>query len=73
MNQSRLLIIDDEEDMRALVHMYLKSSGFEVYQAANGEEALEIPVCHVHRSNCCRCHDASSGWLHALSEHTPVL
>ncbi|GAV14354.1 MULTISPECIES: response regulator transcription factor [Paenibacillus] len=42
MNQSRLLIIDDEEDMRALVHMYLKSSGFEVYQAANGEEALEI-------------------------------
>lgn len=42
MNQSRLLIIDDEEDMRALVHMYLKSSGFEVFQAANGEEALEI-------------------------------
>lgn len=42
MNQSRLLIIDDEEDMRALVHMYLKGSGFEVYQAANGEEALEI-------------------------------
>lgn len=42
MNQSRLLIIDDEEDMRTLVHMYLKSSGFEVYQAANGEEALEI-------------------------------
>lgn len=42
MNQSRLLIIDDEEDMRALVHMYLKSSGFEVYQAANGEEALDI-------------------------------
>lgn len=42
MNQSRLLIIDDEEDMRALVHMYLKSSGFEVYHAANGEEALDI-------------------------------
>lgn len=42
MNQSRLLIIDDEEDMRTLVNMYLKSSGFEVYQAANGEEALEI-------------------------------
>lgn len=42
MNQNRLLIIDDEDDMRALVQMYLKNSGFEVHQAANGEEALEI-------------------------------
>ncbi|MEW9104425.1 response regulator transcription factor, partial [Paenibacillus sp.] len=42
MNQTRLLIIDDEDDMRALVQMYLKNSGFEVHQAANGEEALEV-------------------------------
>lgn len=42
MNQTRLLIIDDEDDMRALVQMYLKNSGFEVYQATNGEEALKV-------------------------------
>jgi DNA-binding response OmpR family regulator len=38
----RVLIVDDEEDMRHLIQMYLENSGFECYQAANGEEAVKV-------------------------------
>ena len=41
MNQNRVLVIDDEEDMRNLIEMYLLNSGFLCTQAANGDEALQ--------------------------------
>lgn len=37
----RVLVVDDEEDMRHLVEMYLLNSGFICTQASNGKEALE--------------------------------
>ncbi|WP_042346758.1 response regulator transcription factor [Bacillus massiliigorillae] len=37
----RVLVVDDEEDMRHLVEMYLLNSGFDCTQASNGKEALE--------------------------------
>jgi DNA-binding response OmpR family regulator len=39
MNPITVLIIDDEEDMRNLVQMYLENSGFRCFQASNGTEA----------------------------------
>lgn len=36
-----ILIVDDEEDMRTLVEMYLLNSGYHCRQAANGKEAIE--------------------------------
>jgi two-component system response regulator ResD len=42
LNKKRVIIVDDEEDMRFLVCMYLENSGFECLQAENGEEALEL-------------------------------
>ncbi|HZU79783.1 MAG TPA: response regulator [Acidimicrobiales bacterium] len=39
---ARLLVIDDTDDIRLLLHAVLKRAGFEVTEAANGGEALEI-------------------------------
>ncbi|KIY21369.1 MULTISPECIES: response regulator transcription factor [Mesobacillus] len=40
MNSVKVLIIDDEEDMRNLVQMYLENSGFSCVHAADGVEGL---------------------------------
>ncbi|MBT2677870.1 response regulator transcription factor [Bacillus sp. ISL-35] len=40
MNPVNVLIIDDEEDMRNLVQMYLENSGFTCVHAADGVEGL---------------------------------
>ncbi|MDF2672015.1 MAG: DNA-binding response regulator [Clostridiales bacterium] len=38
----RILIVDDEERMRKLIGAYLKRDGFEVLEAENGMEALNL-------------------------------
>lgn len=38
----RILVVDDEKDIRELIDFYLKKEGFEVLEAGNGEEALDI-------------------------------
>ncbi len=42
MRKINILIIDDEEDMRNLVDMYLENSGFYCYLASNSLEAATI-------------------------------
>jgi DNA-binding response OmpR family regulator len=37
---ARVLVVDDEEDLRALVSRLLRDRGYEVQEAADGEEAL---------------------------------
>jgi CheY-like chemotaxis protein len=39
---ARVLIIDDEEDIRVLLRMAFEESGFEVDEAGDGQEGLEI-------------------------------
>lgn len=41
MNKS-ILIVDDEDNIRNLLAVYLRKEGFEIYQADNGVEALNI-------------------------------
>lgn len=36
-----ILVVDDEEDIRELIGIYLKNEGFKVYKAADGHEALK--------------------------------
>jgi two-component system response regulator VanR len=36
-----VLIVDDDREIRELIGLYLKNEGYDVLQAANGEEALE--------------------------------
>ena len=38
----RILIVDDEEDIRVVLKISLSDLGYEVYTAENGEEALQI-------------------------------
>ncbi|CAM3743079.1 response regulator transcription factor [Mesobacillus zeae] len=42
MSPINVLIIDDEEDMRHLIQMYLENSGFGCYQAGSGAEAYKL-------------------------------
>ncbi|WP_458412057.1 response regulator transcription factor [Schinkia sp. CFF1] len=42
MNKGRVLIVDDEADMRRLVRMYLEKEGFSCSEAEDGQVALEL-------------------------------
>lgn len=39
---ARILVIDDNEDLRGLLQLMLKREGYEVDAAANGEEGMDI-------------------------------
>jgi two-component system, chemotaxis family, chemotaxis protein CheY len=40
--KGRVLVIDDEEDVRKLIHVALTRAGYDVEEAENGEEAEKI-------------------------------
>lgn len=40
----RILIVDDEERIRKLLNMYLVREGYEITEADNGEDALELAL-----------------------------
>jgi two-component system response regulator VanR len=40
-NMATVLIVDDEEDIRELVGIYLKNEGYNICKAVNGQEALQ--------------------------------
>ena len=37
---NKVLIVDDEENIRMLVHMVLENEGYEIHEASSGSEAL---------------------------------
>jgi DNA-binding response OmpR family regulator len=43
----RILVADDEPDVRELVVYRMKRSGYDVIEAKNGEEAFELAVEHL--------------------------
>ena len=42
MEKDRILIVDDEKEIRDLIDIYLKGEGYETIKAEDGEEALKI-------------------------------
>ena len=38
----KVLVVDDEQDIRTLLNIYLKRLGYEVVEAADGVEGLEV-------------------------------
>ena len=42
MERAKILVVDDESRMRKLVHDFLSRSNYEVIEAADGEEAIDI-------------------------------
>ena len=44
---ARILLVEDDFDIRQVLHLYLKYYSFEVREAADGQEAIDlIPVYH---------------------------
>ena len=41
MISGKILVVDDEQDVRDVIALHLNSSGFHVLEAGNGEEAIE--------------------------------
>jgi len=41
-----ILLVEDEDSLREAVHDYLRENGYEVLEAANGQEALEVAARH---------------------------
>ncbi len=42
----RILVVEDQEDNRAILRDLLQSVGYELVEAVNGEEALSMAVTH---------------------------
>ncbi|MFN8381895.1 MAG: response regulator transcription factor [Anaerolineales bacterium] len=42
----RVLIVDDEASIRRYLHFLLSGQGFNVYEASNGQEALNAVIAH---------------------------
>lgn len=42
MGKGKILIIDDEQDIRDVLRLHLEQGGFHVLEATNGEEAIKI-------------------------------
>ena len=40
--ESKILVVDDEKEIKDLIEIYLKNEGYTVLKADNGEEALDI-------------------------------
>ncbi len=42
MKRYRILVVDDEQDVQFLLRLFFERQGFTVYDARNGEEAVEV-------------------------------
>jgi two-component system chemotaxis response regulator CheY len=42
MVQGRVLVIDDEEDVREVLRLHLESEGYNVLEAENGEDGINV-------------------------------
>ena len=38
----RILIVDDERELRSVLHEFLEEDGFDVFEAGNGRDALDL-------------------------------
>src|SRR5215831_9030246 len=41
MSEGRILVVDDEDDVRKVVHLTVKKAGYEAVESQDGEQAIE--------------------------------
>jgi CheY-like chemotaxis protein len=70
-----ILVVDDEEDVRDVLRIFLSDHGHEVHEVSNGEEALAWLARHEHNPPCLAIVDLKmpllDGWdlLAAMRSH----
>lgn len=47
MEQSRILVVDDDKEIREIIRVLLTQEGYDVSEARNGREALEYMNDHI--------------------------
>lgn len=61
MNGDRILLVEDDKEIREGVEIFLKSQGYAVFQAADGVEGLKVlEEREIDLANC-GCDDAAYG------------
>ena len=64
MERLKVLVVDDESRMRKLVRDFLVKKDFEVLEAGDGAEAMDIFFAtEGYRACDSGCDDAEDGWL----------
>ncbi len=72
---SKILVVEDEADIRQVLCFFLRHSGYEVFDVANGEEAIRvIPEYRPHLIVLDLMMPGKSGWdvlqwLHEVYQH----
>ena len=73
MDKLKILVVDDESRMRKLVKDFLTKSGYEVLEAGDGEEAVDLFYKEKgHRADYSGCDDAEDGWVAGLPGNQAV-
>lgn len=70
MQELSILIIDDEEDIRTILTMYLRKEGYKVEQAEDGEEGLKMLLARGYDLVICDIKMPVMGGLELLDEIT---
>ena len=73
METLKILVVDDEPRMRKLVKDFLTVKGFQVVEAGDGEEAIDIFFEQKDIALILLCDDAENGWLGGVKDHQKVL
>ena len=72
----RVLVVDDEENVRANLRVFLEDEGFRVLSAASGEEALQVLGCEPVELGIIDIRlpgmDGSAFILHARAAYPPM-
>lgn len=55
-----ILIADDEPEIRTLLRLYLENENYQIIEAENGKQALEL-LKKEHVDLCLRYYDAGDG------------
>ena len=57
-----ILVCDDEKDIVSALKIYLMADGYQVFEAYNGKEALEVLARTGYSSGTDGYYDAGDGW-----------
>lgn len=62
----KILVVDDETNIRKLIAKYASFEGYQVEEASNGEAAVGLVPFRRFRLNCNGYHDAGNEWADRL-------